>query len=180
MLFSLGGLFLEAPVSGSKVPAEQGQLIFLCGGSKSAYDEVIKYLEVMGKAHFYLGSIGQGSKMKLAVNMVMGTMMSALGEGMLLCEKSSIDRSQFVQVLGLGAMACPMFAGKGPAIIKENFDTNFPLKHAQKDMKLALNLGESTGCELPVAAASNSQFERVLGAMGDLDFSAVSQVNRGK
>ncbi len=66
----------------SQVPAETGQLIFLCGGSKAAFDLVSTYLDAMGKAKYFLGPIGQGSKMKLAVNMVMGTMMTALGEGM--------------------------------------------------------------------------------------------------
>ncbi len=130
-----GGRFLEAPVSGSKVPAETGQLIFLCAGDRSAYDEVEGYLKAMGKANFYLGEVGQGSKMKLAVNMVMGSMMAAFGEGMLLCESARIDREQFLQVLDLGAMSNPMFRGKGPNIIKGVFDAHFPLKHAQKDMK---------------------------------------------
>jgi glyoxylate/succinic semialdehyde reductase len=95
-----------------------------------------------------------------------------------LCEKSEIDRSQFVQISGLGAMAAPMFAAKGNAIINGNFDVNFPLKHAQKDMKLALSLGDQVGCSMPVAAASNVQFENMLASHGDLDFAAVALVNR--
>jgi hypothetical protein len=73
------GRFLEAPVSGSKAPAAQGALIFLCGGDKSLYDECKNDLAIMGKADFYYGSTGAGSKMKLVVNMVMGNMMSDLG-----------------------------------------------------------------------------------------------------
>ena len=83
-----------------------------------------------------------------------------------------------MQVLGLGAMAAPLFAAKGPAIINENFAVNFPLKHAQKDMRLALSLGDQVGCSMPVAAASNAQFEKMLESHGDLDFAAVAQVNR--
>lgn len=62
-----GGLFLEAPVSGSKVPAEQGQLIFLCGGSKPLFDHPVtqKALDLMGKKSFFLGTVGNGTKMKV-------------------------------------------------------------------------------------------------------------------
>lgn len=62
-----GGVFLEAPVSGSKIPAEQGQLIFLCAGDKGLYNDPItqKSFELMGKRSFYLGEIGNGTKMKV-------------------------------------------------------------------------------------------------------------------
>lgn len=77
-----GGQFLEAPVSGSKVPAETGTLIFLCGGSPELYEKATPALQAMGKANFLFGEVGAGSKMKLVVNMIMGTMMSAFAEGM--------------------------------------------------------------------------------------------------
>ena len=67
-----GGRFLEAPVSGSKKPAEDGALIFLCAGDEGLYEEVLGPLEVMGKKHLYLGKVGAGAKMKLVVNMIMG------------------------------------------------------------------------------------------------------------
>ncbi|KAJ0008420.1 hypothetical protein Pint_28923 [Pistacia integerrima] len=67
-----GALFLEAPVSGSKKPAEDGQLIFLTAGDKSLYDTVAPLLDIMGKSRFYLGDVGNGAAMKLVVNMIMG------------------------------------------------------------------------------------------------------------
>jgi len=83
-----GGEFLEAPVSGSKVPAETGTLIFLCGGQPAVHAKAIAGLEAMGKANFLLGPVGAGSKMKLVVNMIMGTMMSAFSEGELVASKA--------------------------------------------------------------------------------------------
>eukprot|EP00951_Prasinocladus_malaysianus_P008498 scaffold61732_cov25-Prasinocladus_malaysianus.AAC.1 len=65
-----GGTYMEAPVSGSKGPAEAGQLIFLGAGNKKLYESVQHPLEVMGKASFYLGAVGAGSSMKLVVNQV--------------------------------------------------------------------------------------------------------------
>lgn len=67
-----GGQFLEAPVSGSKGPAAQGQLIFLCGGDEALYVKCAKELDTMGKAKFFFGAVGAGTRMKLCVNMVRG------------------------------------------------------------------------------------------------------------
>lgn len=70
---SNGGAFLEAPVSGSKGPAEQGQLIFLCGGDKPVFDDPVTQsaFEAMGKRSFYLGDVGNGTKMKVGFSLVL-------------------------------------------------------------------------------------------------------------
>lgn len=70
-----GGRFLEAPVSGSKKPAIDGTLIFLCAGDEALYKECKAAFDIMGKASFFLGAVGAGARMKLVVNMVMGSMM---------------------------------------------------------------------------------------------------------
>ncbi|KQK08390.1 hypothetical protein BRADI_2g41630v3 [Brachypodium distachyon] len=69
---STGASFLEAPVSGSKKPAEDGLLIFLTAGDESLYKRVTPLLDVMGKSRFFLGDVGNGAAMKLVVNMIMG------------------------------------------------------------------------------------------------------------
>jgi 3-hydroxyisobutyrate dehydrogenase-like beta-hydroxyacid dehydrogenase len=113
-----GGRFLEAPVSGSKVPAETGQLIFLAAGDEALYRQVSpKLLAAMGKASFYLGATGKGTEMKLVANMIMGSMLSSLSEGLVLTEKAGLKPEDLVSVLGLGAMANPMFNLKGPKMI---------------------------------------------------------------
>ena len=171
-----GGRFLEAPVSGSKVPAAQGALIFLCGGDRNLYDQVKPDLSEMGKADFHYGDVGSGSKMKLVVNMVMGNMMVALGEGLALCEASQLpadDEAGLLKVLDLGIMANGLFKLKGPKMLAGNHAPNFPLKHAQKDMRFALNLGDQVSVPLPLAAAANASFLAQRAAHGDEDFSAV-------
>lgn len=67
-----GGRFLEAPVSGSKGPAEQGQLVFLTGGDQELYDAAKPLLDIMGKASFFLGDVGAGANMKLVVSVGRG------------------------------------------------------------------------------------------------------------
>jgi len=169
-----GAEFLEAPVSGSKAPAEQGALIFMAAGDKALYDRVTGPLDVMGKAHFFLGEVGAGAKMKLVVNMVMGSMMASFSEGLSLTEKADLDPAVMLQVISLGAINAPMFALKGPNMIKGTFPQAFPLKHQQKDMRLALALGDELGQEMPVAAAANEMYKTARRkGHDDDDFSAV-------
>ncbi|CAL0318077.1 unnamed protein product [Lupinus luteus] len=150
-----GGDFLEAPVSGSKKPAEDGQLVILAAGDKALYDEVLPAFDVLGKKSFYLGEVGNGAKMKLVVNMIMGSMMNAFSEGLTLAERSGLNPATLLDVLDLGAISNAMFKMKGPTMLKNSYSPAFPLKHQQKDMRLALALGDENAVSMPVAAAAN-------------------------
>jgi len=169
-----GGRFLEAPVSGSKGPAANGALVFLCGGDRPLYDTVSAQLEAMGKKSFYFGEVGTGTKMKLVVNMVMGTMMCAFGEGLELCTQQGLQPEQLLEVLDLAAVANPMFKLKGPKMIQGDHAPNFPLQHAHKDMRLAVAAAEAVGLDMPVSASAEAAMKRACDdGRGELDFSAV-------
>ena len=170
---SKGGLFLEAPVSGSKGPAETGTLIFLCGGDESVFERVKPGLDAMGKASFFFGDVGQGSRVKLVVNMIMGTMMSAFSEGLALGDAAGLPNDKILEVLSLGAMNNPMFNLKGPKMINGDYAPNFPLKHQQKDMRFALELASQLGVSLPTSDAANNEYLKVMDKAGDEDFSAI-------
>ncbi|GMH03765.1 hypothetical protein Nepgr_005604 [Nepenthes gracilis] len=169
-----GALFLEAPVSGSKKPAEDGQLIFLTAGDRALFDKVVPLLDIMGKSKFYLGDVGNGAAMKLVVNMIMGSMMASFSEGMLLSEKVGLDPSVLIEVISGGAIGAPMFSTKGPSMVKSLYPTAFPLKHQQKDLRLALGLAESVSQSTPIAAAANELYKVAKShGLSDEDFSAV-------
>ncbi len=174
-----GARYLEAPVSGTKKPAEDGTLVILAAGQKDLYTAAAPALDAMGKLSVYLGEVGQGARMKLVVNMIMGGMMTAFGEGLALAKRGGLEGETLLEVLAAGALANPMFAGKGPAVLKDEFAVAFPLKHMQKDLRLALALGDELGQPLPTAAAANAAFIGARSAgMADLDFSAVCKVIR--
>jgi len=177
---SAGGLYLEAPVSGSKGPAAGGSLIFLCGGSSAVFDAIKDDgFNAMGKKSYLLGEeVGVGTKAKLVVNSVMGTMLAAFGEGLALTQACGLDGDTMVEIMGLGAIAAPMYALKGPKMVKNPPDhgVNFPLKHAHKDMELAKDMAEKEGVEYKVNNAAEGIFKRAREAgvgLEDLDFSAV-------
>nr|GME02271.1 glyoxylate/succinic semialdehyde reductase 2, chloroplastic [Ipomoea batatas] len=176
-----GALFLEAPVSGSKKPAEDGQLIFLTAGDRPLYDMVASELDVMGKSRFYLGEVGNGAAMKLVVNMIMGSMMASFSEGLILSEKVGLDPSVLVEVISQGAISAPMYSMKGPSMVKSLYPTAFPLKHQQKDLRLALGLAESVSQPTPIAAAANELYKVAKShGLSDQDFSAVIEALKVK
>lgn len=169
-----GALFLEAPVSGSKKPAEDGKLIFLTAGDRLLYDRVAPMLDVMGKSKFFLGETGKGAAMKLVVNMIMGSMMASFSEGLVLGNKIGLDQSTIIEVLSQGAISAPMWTMKGPSMVEGVYPPAFPLKHQQKDLRLALALAEQVNQPTPVAASVNELYKIAKASgLGDKDFSAV-------
>uniref|UniRef100_A0A803L854 Uncharacterized protein n=1 Tax=Chenopodium quinoa TaxID=63459 RepID=A0A803L854_CHEQI len=187
-IISKGGRFLEGPVSGSKKPAEDGQLIILAGGEKGLYDEAIPIFDVLGRS---LSTWGRSSIICLsddsdhwpsldACEFLKGLMMNAFSEGLELTESSGLDPLTLLDVLDLGAMANPMFKMKGPSMLQSKYPPAFPLKHQQKDMRLALALGDENAVSMPVAAAANEAFKKARSmGLGDQDFSAVHEAIKG-
>ncbi len=169
-----GGRYLEAPVSGTRGPAIDGTLIILAAGDESLYQDARPLFEIMGKQDFFYGEVGQAARMKLIVNMVMGGMMTAFCEGLALAERSGLSQSDLREVLAIGALANPMFSIKGPLIEAGQFAPAFPLKHMQKDLRLATLLGDELEQPVPTAAAAHEAFivARALG-LADADFCAV-------
>lgn len=178
-LISCNRRFLEAPVSGSKVPAAQGALIFLCAGSEELFDEVKDNgLNVMGKAsHFFGTAVGTGTKAKLVVNSLMGTMLAAFGEGLALSEGVGLDPTKMIEVFGQGICACPLYALKGPKMVAKDHAPNFPLKHAHKDMALACEMAARNKVEYTIMEQAEKVFKAAREDtdlnVADEDFSAV-------
>ncbi|EFN59865.1 hypothetical protein CHLNCDRAFT_133685 [Chlorella variabilis] len=192
-----GGAYLEAPVSGSKGRAARlpAPAFFALRSSwppgrrrrpvgarrdESLFEAAAPLLEVMGKASFFLGEAGAGANMKLVVNMVMGSMMASYAEGLQLAQRCGLRQEDLIEVVKLGAIASPMFAlkasrrGAAPGMVAGKFPTAFPLKHQQKDLRLALALGDEVQQPLPLAAAANELYKRARAAgYSDADFSAV-------
>jgi len=172
-----GGRFLEAPVSGSKGPAAQGTLIFLCSGSSQLFEEIQHGgLNAMGKASYFLNeTVGYGTRAKLVVNALMATMLAAYGEALSLSREVGLDESTIVDIVQQGAMANPMFGLKAKNMVSgQHGDTQFPLKHAHKDIALACEMATEHAVEWSVMDQAERLFrEARQDGLGDEDFSAV-------
>jgi 3-hydroxyisobutyrate dehydrogenase-like beta-hydroxyacid dehydrogenase len=174
-----GGRFLEAPVTGTKKPAEDGQLVFLAAGDPELFEAAQPAFDAMGKLSVYLGDVGSGARMKLVINSIMAGVMVALAEGLALAEESGLESAAVLELLDAGVVASPLFRAKGPQLLERSYPASFPLKHMQKDLRLALALGEAVGQPLHSTATINQTFKRaVVTGHGDEDFSAVFEVIR--
>ncbi|KAK6645823.1 hypothetical protein PHAVU_L001681 [Phaseolus vulgaris] len=143
--------------------------------SEALYDEALPAFDILGKKSFFLGEVGNGAKMKLVVNMIMAviprcSMMNAFSEGLTLGERSGLNPTTLLDVLDLGAISNGMFKLKGPTMLQNSYSPAFPLKHQQKDMRLALALGDENVVSMPIAAAANEAFKKARSmGLGDLD-----------
>mmetsp|Transcript_38557 Transcript_38557/g.62472 ORF Transcript_38557/g.62472 Transcript_38557/m.62472 type:complete len:381 (-) Transcript_38557:182-1324(-) len=176
-----GGRFLAAPVSGSKKPAEDGQLIILAGGDQSLFEDMKDAFAVIGKRAFYLGGPKQAANMKLVVNMMLGEVMASLAEALQLADKVDLKGADLLEVLDLGALASPMYRVKGPLMLQGKYAPNFPLQHQEKDLRLVCKLAAHVGQAVPLAEAAHELYKGASAkGLGELDFSAVNEVLRDR
>ena len=176
-----GGTFVEAPVSGSKAPAANGALIFMAAGDRATFDAAADELAAMGKRSVFVADeVGEATKMKLVVNLIMGTQLAALAEGMALAEGAGLSAADLQAVLDDGAMASPMVKLKGPLMAARSYAPAFPLKYALKDMRFALGLPEAAALGLSTSHAATAAFAAAdeEARLGESDFAAVMEVAR--
>ncbi|KAK2713172.1 cytokine-like nuclear factor N-PAC isoform X2 [Artemia franciscana] len=154
-----GGVYLEAQIQGNKAKAEEGSLVVLAAGDRGLFDECQSAFSAMGTSAFFLGEVGMATKLNLVLQLMMGVSMNALAEGFALADRAGLNHKDVLEVLELTQLASPLLVEKGKAIIDGNFPTAMALSHMQKDLKLALNLGDQLEQPLPVTAAANEVFK---------------------
>lgn len=162
--------FLEAPVSGSVLPAKNGQLIILAAGAKQDFDRAKPLLDVLGKLSMYLGEAGAGSSAKLAINYLLGINIQALAETVLFAEQNGISKSDMLTIINEGACGNGIIKLKTPAVLADEFPPAFALKYLVKDLKLA----KGAGLNSPLSAPLLETFEAAAdGGLADEDLMAV-------
>jgi 3-hydroxyisobutyrate dehydrogenase/glyoxylate/succinic semialdehyde reductase len=178
---ALGIRYVEAPVMGSRAPAETGQLTILAGGSPEDIAEVQPLLDLIGRKTIHLGAHGMAASMKLVVNMIMGASMLLFTEGFTLGEAQGISRDKLYEVLLDAPMVAPYIKGKKEKFESGDYSADFPLKHLQKDLHLAAVTAYENGTAMPMANAAKEIYRLAMRAgLADEDFSAVfGMLNRG-
>lgn len=176
-----GRIMLDAPISGSPVTLEQGQVSVMVGGDKDAYERARPVLLSIGPKVSYIGESGQAVQMKLAINLVLMVEVIAFGEGIALAEKGGVDRETAVQAMLQSVAASPVLGYRGPFILEGNMP-EVPLADVnlqQKDMLLVLDLARNMGVPAPLAAAANEMMNACRGlGIDHNDFVTVHQVYR--
>jgi 3-hydroxyisobutyrate dehydrogenase-like beta-hydroxyacid dehydrogenase len=165
---------LDAPVSGSVSTLEEGKLSIMVGGDRAACDRARPILEAIGPKVTHVGGNGLAVSMKIATNLSLAVQMLAFSEGVLLAEKSGIQRETAVEVLLNSVIASPMVKYRGPFVLKMPAEAWFDVNMMQKDLLLALELGRGVDVPLPTTAVTNEMLTTAR-AMGyaDKDFAVL-------
>jgi 3-hydroxyisobutyrate dehydrogenase len=161
-----GFRFLEAPVTGGTIGAQNGTLSILAAGEKSDFDEASAVFSAMGKNVTFCGGPGAGQSVKLC-NQIMGAM-NLLGvcEALILCQKMGVQGEVLVQALNGGAATSWALQNLAPKILKGDFAPGFMVDTQQKDMRLVADAGEEVNAVLPGAALAQ-QLWRAAQAHGE-------------
>jgi 3-hydroxyisobutyrate dehydrogenase len=168
-----GVTFVDAPVLGTKAPAEKGELTVLASGPEDARETCTPVLDAIGAKTVWLGQAGEGTRLKLVTNTWLLSLLCDLGESLAFAESMGVDPRAFLDAID-GPVGSPYAQMKGPMMLERDFTTSFPLKLALKDMELVLEAADRYDAEMPVAGAAAQSFRRAVEqGHGDKDMAAV-------
>jgi len=176
-----GVRFADAPVTGSKVAANDGKLNFLVGGDADTFEAIKPVLQACGQSILHFGPAGAGMIYKLVNNMMAAVHIAALGEGLALAEKAGLDRNVVLQAIAGHAAASPVVKMKLPnAEKRDHTDTHFALRWMNKDVSYALQLADEVGIAMPAAAITRELLRMAMQrGFADQDLSALTEVAQG-
>lgn len=144
--------WLDVPISGSSVQAQTGNMVFMVGGKKSAFEDIRPVLGKVGKKVVYVGSNGSAATLKLVVNHTLFLNQAAAIEGLVLGQKAGLDPDVMWEVLTSGAASSDLLIARGKDMLKGNFSPKGPVVIANKDFALSLETGKRLGVMLPMGA----------------------------
>src|SRR5271169_476936 len=176
----LGAAFVECPVGGSKVPAKEGKLFGLVGGTNADVARAMPLLEQLCRRIEHVGPLGAGATLKLAVNLPLLVYWQALGEALTICKPLNLAPDRLIDILSDTAGAPAAMKGRGAVIAKvlggaPLGETAFGITAAKKDLATAVQFAASIHAQLPVAASALACFEEAEAAgLGDADATTVS------
>jgi 3-hydroxyisobutyrate dehydrogenase len=163
--------FVDAPVSGSKGPAESGRLLILASGPPEAGKVLTPVFSALGRKTVWLGHAGQGSRMKLVVNAYMSVLVEGVAEALELAAHLGIDADRLAEAIEGGPLDAPIAEAKLHKMESCDFAAEFPLEWALKDVDLAI--AAAGGVTLPILAALSKQWHNAVDAgHGRQDISA--------
>jgi len=172
-----GLVFVDAPVLGTKEPAEKGELVIFASGPEEAKERCEPIFDAIGKATRWVGEAGAGQRFKIIINTWLLAVVEGAAEAISLARALGIDPNDILDALSGGPLDTPYLQLKGKAMIERSFEPSFKASLAQKDASLVLEAAERTELELPLVEAVHETFERAVElGRGDEDLSSVVEV----
>jgi 3-hydroxyisobutyrate dehydrogenase len=152
--------YLDAPVLGTKAPAENAQLVVLASGDESARELCDPVWGAVGAATKWLGEAGQGSRAKLVMNTWVVSLVEATAEALALAKALGLPGEMLLEDISGGPLDSPYAQLKGKAMLAGEYAPSFPLAHALKDAKLVVAAAEEQGLDLPMVRGIVEGFAR--------------------
>jgi 3-hydroxyisobutyrate dehydrogenase-like beta-hydroxyacid dehydrogenase len=144
-----GVRYVDAPMTGSKVAAEGGTLIFIVGGEEAALESLKPLFSAMGKVFFRVGETGKGQAAKLAMNLQIALIYEGFAEGLTLAAKLGVSADILLPLIQASMVRSGVVDYKAPFVLKRDFTPNFPLRLMHKDIHLALEAAKEVRVKLP-------------------------------
>ncbi|MCA0174066.1 NAD(P)-dependent oxidoreductase [Bacillus sp. RAR_GA_16] len=171
---NVGVRFVDAPVAGSKGPAQKGELVFLVGGEKTDINQIEHFLQYMGKKIIHVGPVSQGTSFKMVVNMMLASNMAAFAESMILGEQLGLSKDFLLETLPGMPVSAPFLQMKADKLKVQNDEEEFALKNMQKDLHLATLSAYEENAALKITNLMKEVYaDAKVNGYGDLDFSSI-------
>jgi 3-hydroxyisobutyrate dehydrogenase len=171
-----GVTLVDAPVSGSTHPAEEGELTILASGPDSARESAEPVFEALGSRVLWVGEAGMGSRLKMAANHWMIAMTAALAESMHLCRAMGLDQQQFIDLLDGGPLGSAYGLQKLDEMKRHSYPAGFPVRLALKDLELVREVEQSSQAAMPLLDVVLERFLTASEDHADQDLAAVYEV----
>jgi 3-hydroxyisobutyrate dehydrogenase-like beta-hydroxyacid dehydrogenase len=168
-----GAQYVDAPVTGSKVGAENGTLIFIVGGEESAIEKLKPLFAATGKKFFRMGDTGKGQVAKLAMNLQIALIYEGFAEALTLTAKLGVDASTMLPLIEASMIRSGVVDYKAPFVLKRDFSPNFPLRLMRKDIRLTLEAAKEARVKLPGLETVEEIYDLAIEeGHADLDYAA--------
>lgn len=153
--------FLDAPVSGGTIGAEEGSLAIMVGGDQKVFDNVFDILKIMGNPTL-VGPIGSGQVSKLANQIIVGITIGAVAEAITLCEKAGVDANKFIKALSGGFADGKILQNHGKRMIDKDFSPKGKVSTHLKDMNNIIECASGFNTQLPISNLIQSMFKSLV------------------
>jgi 3-hydroxyisobutyrate dehydrogenase-like beta-hydroxyacid dehydrogenase len=151
--------WVDAPVTGSKIGAENGQLIFIVGGAQEPVDYLDPLFKAMGKQVIHIGDTGKGQSAKLSMNLMIALIYEGFAEAFVLARKLGVEPQKLVELIQASMVRSGVTDYKAPFVLRHDYSPNFPLRLMHKDIHLMLDMAKEHRVKLPALETVDEIYE---------------------
>ncbi len=168
-----GAHYVDSPMTGSKVAAESGTLLFIVGGEEQTIERLKPLYAAMGKKIFRMGEVGKGQSAKLVMNLQIALIYEGFAEALTLAAKLGVDAETLMPLVQASMVKSGVVEYKAPFVLGRDFSANFPLRLMRKDIRLALDAAKEVRVKLPGLETVEEIYEMAIeDGHADLDYAA--------